>query len=304
MAQNTKPTFLQDFRHFFVRGLAILLPTVITIWLLVAVYRFVDVKFAAPLNTAVQQLVLLTPWPKPQPADYLYAQDHLTPQQQADLSALSQSERQRLGPQWTPQAEDQLRRAWLQTPARQVALERVWSAVSIGGWAVMDLIGLVIAIVLIYSAGAIVTSLLGRQLYQRGERLLERVPLIRRVYPSIKQVTDFFFGQEKRLQFNRVVAVQYPRKDLWSIALVTGAPQDPANPQPEFLTLFVPSSPTPFTGYVIIAPKADTIELPISIEEAMRFLVSGGLVQPQGVPLTTRLPAAASTLTQTSGAST
>jgi len=301
MVLNTTPTFLQDFRHFFFRGLAILLPTVITIWLLVAVYRFVDVKFAAPLNSAVQQLILLTPWPQPQPADFLYARDHLTPQQQANLAAFTQAERARHGSQWTPQVEEQLRHDWLRPVARQVALERFWNSLSIGGWAVLDLIGLLLAIIAIYTAGALVTSLIGRRLYQRGERLLERVPLIRRVYPSIKQVTDFFFGGEKRIQFNRVVAVQYPRKGVWSIALVTGAPQNTAEPEAEYLTLFIPSSPTPFTGYVIVAPKADTIELPISIEEALRFLISGGLVQPQSGPLTARLPRIGTELAQPSG---
>ena len=102
--------------------------------------------------------------------------------------------------------------------------------------------------------------------------------------PSCKQVTDFFFGDnsKERLQFSRVVAVQYPRKGIWSVGLVTGdtmrrIEQEAGGP---CLTVFIPSSPTPFTGYVITVPRTDTMDLPISIEDAIKFAVSGGVVVP------------------------
>jgi uncharacterized membrane protein len=100
----------------------------------------------------------------------------------------------------------------------------------------------------------------------------------------VKQVTDFIFAgnDDDKLKFNRVVAVEYPRKGLWSVGLVTGDTmqliQDRAGQS--CVTVFVPSSPTPFTGYVITVPKQDTIDLGITIEEALRFAISGGVIVP------------------------
>jgi len=155
--------------------------------------------------------------------------------------------------------------------------------VAIGSFNILDLIGLIVAVVLIYFVGILLGSYIGRSLYNKGEQLLHRVPLIRSVYPSVKQVTDFFFGSpEQRIQFSKVVAVEYPRKGLWSVGLVTGSTmqtiQDRAGK--DCMTVFVPSSPTPFTGYVITVPREDTIDLAITIEEAIKFAVSGGVLVP------------------------
>jgi uncharacterized membrane protein len=97
------------------------------------------------------------------------------------------------------------------------------------------------------------------------------------------------FGEQKQqFKFNRVLAVQYPRRGLWSVGLVTGhtmrTVQDAAGV--ECVTVFVPSAPTPFTGWVITVPVADTIELPITIDEAVRFMVTGGLIVPDSQVVT------------------
>jgi uncharacterized membrane protein len=108
-------------------------------------------------------------------------------------------------------------------------------------------------------------------------------PFLRRVYPYIKQITDFLLAQDRKEQlFLRAVGVEYPRKGIWSIGLVTGEglPQLVKSERKEFLTILIPTSPTPFTGFVIMVPKKDTIELGISIEEAMRFTISGGVITP------------------------
>ena len=112
--------------------------------------------------------------------------------------------------------------------------------------------------------------------------------------PLGELVFDFFVRDEPgKVRFRRVVAVEYPRKGIWSIGLVTGDPmrQVQARSDTEFLTVFIPSSPTPFTGYVIAVAAADTMDLNITIEEALRFSVSGGVI----VPPSQRLPAGAKT---------
>jgi len=288
--QEHKPRPGGNFRHFFFRGLAILLPTVLTIWLLIAAYQFVQVRIAQPINQGVKSLVVaVSPIPMPTDADYDAAVQDLTGAKKDAWAVADDDLARSLGSAYTAGKRIEHRRNWMRNqPAiersvRSAVLERWWDSVKIGSWAVMDLIGLVIAIVLIYIVGWLVGSFIGRRLYQRGEELLHRVPLIRSVYPSIKQVTDFFVGsKEDKSQFSAVVAVEYPRKGLWSVGLVTGETmvniQERAG-QP-CLTVFIPSSPTPFTGYVITVPKADTIELPITIEEAIKFAVSGGVLIP------------------------
>ena len=249
------------FRQFFLRGLAILLPSVVTIWLIFAAYNFVDQRIAAPINRGIRALVIkTTPWPGVDDAElskYLETEDEAA-WKAGDLE---------LGP--------------AVVIARTNRLNTWWEA-----WPVMNLIGLAVALFLIYIVGGLLGSFIGRRAYARGELWLKRVPLVNMVYPHVKQITEFLFGGDEsrkaKPKFSRVVAVQYPRKGLWSVGLVTGdtlrAIQDRA--AAECMTVFIPSSPTPFTGYVITVPRDETIDLPLSVEQALRFTVSGGVLIP------------------------
>lgn len=171
-------------------------------------------------------------------------------------------------------------RSQLRLEARRSVLKQKWDRYNFP----LDLIGLFVAILVIYFVGALVRGSIGRRLHREGEEFLQKVPLVKKVYPSVKQITDFFLSddQKKKMNFNRVVAVEYPRKGLWSIGLVTGDTMKDiqVNAGANCVTVFVPSSPTPFTGYVITVPRQDTIDLPITIEEALRFSISGGVVVP------------------------
>jgi uncharacterized membrane protein len=149
----------------------------------------------------------------------------------------------------------------------------------------MNFIGLVVAILAVYIAGRLLGGFLGRRIQGRVESLLTSIPVIKQIYPSVKQIVDFLIRDEKKIQFNRVVMVEYPRKGIWSIGLVTGNPmksmQAEIAPQAgPSITVFIPSSPTPFTGYTITVPRNSVIELPISIDEALRFTISGGVLIP------------------------
>jgi len=267
MAENTKVPSRSNFRfrHFFFRGLTILLPTVLTFWILYAAYGFVKGKIANPLNAGARELVIqFSPWLMPlENKVYVYEQ-----RVKADPTLLSI---------WQENGET---REWLRLQVRRNMVNQWWKRYQLP----LDLIGLMVAVILIYAIGAVLGSFIGNRLYHRGELLLRKLPLIRQVYPSVKQVTDLLLGgNDKELKFSRVVAVEYPRKGLWSVGLVTGdtmrtiAAQTPH----ECLTVFIPSSPTPFTGYVITVPKQDTVDLQITIEEALRFTISGGVIVPQ-----------------------
>ena len=141
--------------------------------------------------------------------------------------------------------------------------------------------GFVIAFIGICVLGAILASVVGKTLWHMFERALMRTPVLKKVYPHIKQITDFFLTKEK-LSFTKVVAFEYPRKGTWAIGMVTGAGLKKLVEKTgkEFLTIFLPTSPTPFTGFIILVPKEETIELDITIEEAFRFTVSGGVIAP------------------------
>ncbi len=281
---------MSDFRKFFIRGLAIVLPTALTFYLIVLAYNFVDEKFAEPINSGLRELIIdLTQLPPTKDQHFDEIEDELSAGQQQAWSLKEDELKRQFADTYNKQMQITQKRNWMKSRpdvvklARRYALERWWNSVRVGGWAVMDLIGLILAIILIYILGLLLTSYIGRRLYSRGEELIHRVPLIRKVYPSVKQVTDFFFGdRDQKITFNRVVAVEYPRKGLWSVGLVTGDTMRDIENQAgsECLTVFVPSSPTPFTGYVITVPKKDTIDLPVTIEEAFKFAVSGGVLIP------------------------
>ena len=105
--------------------------------------------------------------------------------------------------------------------------------------------------------------------------------MIRTVYSTVKQVTDFLLS-DRPVDFSGVVAVQYPRKGVWSVGLSTGGPMNQVQKcvQDDLMTVFIPSSPTPLTGYVIQVPREDVIELNLTIDEALRFTISGGVIKP------------------------
>ncbi len=260
-----KPHIRSNFRQFFVRGLTILLPSILTIWIIIAAYGFLKDKIANPINAGVRELVLrTTPWPT------------VLEQQVYEQEQSVKDSPERMA-QWNDAGGG---REWLRLNTRRQILTQWWKKYPFP----MDLIGLVIAVVLIYLVGGLVGSFLGNSLMRWGGVLMQRIPLIRQVYPSVKQVTDTLLGGggEGKLKFNRVVAVEYPRMGLWSIGLVTGDTLNTIAKQAHdpCLTVFIPSSPTPFTGYVITVPKKDTIDLNISIDEALRFTVSGGVIVP------------------------
>jgi len=262
MTEQVKRPILANFRRFFLRGLTILLPTVLTIWILIAAYNFVQERIANPINGWIRLAVVQwSPYPVVLESELTEARTQLN---DADRRA------------WIASGND---KQWLRRYVRREKVDAIWNRYRVG----MDLIGLFVAVILIYFAGLVLGSFIGHRLYARGEEILKRLPLVKQVYPAVKQITDFLFGSDEQpIQFNRVVAVQYPRLGIWSVGLVTGDTMVDiqAKAGSPCVTVFIPSSPTPFTGYTITVPAEETIDLPISIEDALRFTVSGGVVIP------------------------
>jgi len=214
-------------RSYFFRGLAVLLPTILTIAIFVWGYGFIRKYIAFYINEAIVQFLL-------------WVQD-LSPE------------------------------------AARPELEAFW----VHGWG--HLAGFIIALIAVLIVGAILASVVGRTLWRLIENFIMNTPFLRRVYPYVKQITDFFLTEEEhKKRFSRVVAVEYPRNGIWSIGLVTGSGIQKISDtiKKEVLTVLIPNSPTPITGYVIVVPKELTIPLDMTIEEAFRFTVSAGVVTP------------------------
>jgi uncharacterized membrane protein len=143
-------------------------------------------------------------------------------------------------------------------------------------------------LLVLYLLGKFLAAGVGRFFWNQLERLIHRVPLVRNVYGSVKQVTDFLFT-ENDVHFARAVAIEYPRNGVWTICFVTGdgmwdirgAAKEPV------LTVFVPTSPMPFTGFALTVKKSEVVELTISVDQAIQFIVSCGVLVPPpiiGVP--------------------
>jgi len=246
--------------------MVILLPSVLTIWILVQAYRFVDQNIAQPLN-GLTRLVVIRSVP------YLIRNPELYPDWYVITPEELDAERQRRISSSLPVIKDNVA---LEAAARKQALKLKWDDII-----PLKFIGFAMAVILFYLAGRIFGGLIGRRIADRIERLIARVPGFRQIYPHIKQVVDFVFG-DRKLEFSRVALVQYPRPGIWSMGLVTGKPpvQWTEAAGQELVTLFIPSSPTPFTGYTITIPRNEVVDIDVTVEEAIRFAVSGGVVIP------------------------
>jgi uncharacterized membrane protein len=215
------------FKSYFLRGLAVLLPTILTIWIFVWAYRFIQDNISVYINRGLVWLIVRVQ-----------------------------------GEGGIP--EEKLTEIFVEGTAGSV-------------------VGFLIGLVAVCLVGALLASVVGKVIWRLIENVIMNAPFLRRVYPYVKQVTDFVLTPEEQAKmFSRVVAVEYPRKGIWSIGFVTGTGLRKVadNVEKEFLTILVPNSPTPITGYVIMVPREQTIALDMTIEEAFRFTISAGVIAP------------------------
>ena len=252
---------VKNFRTYFFRGMAALLPTILTLWIFWQCFVFIQEKVSIHINRGVVRgAVALVAWYPPitdeDKRSYAIEQD---PQLVGDAEKI----------------EQRIQYPEIIHGTRIEVAERFWV------YGRGQITGFVVAIIGVCSIGAFLASVMGHTLWHMVEKALMNLPLIKQVYPYIKQVTDFLLAK-KSLTFNKVVAIQYPRKGTWSIGLVTGTglKQVAGSLKQSLLTVFVPTSPTPFTGYVVMVPRDEAIELELSIEEALRFVISAGVITP------------------------
>ena len=143
--------------------------------------------------------------------------------------------------------------------------------------------GLILTLLIIFALGVFVTNVLGRRLFSWGERLISSIPLVKNIYNTLKQITNAFSGATQTENYQRVIYIQYPRKEIWTISFVTGESVDESGK--EYYHIFVPTTPNPTSGVFIIIPKEDAIEADLTVEEGLKAVISGGLLAPKQSPL-------------------
>ena len=136
-------------------------------------------------------------------------------------------------------------------------------------------LGILLTLLLVYFLGLFITNILGKQVLYWLETLIKNIPLVNTIYNTIKQITQAITGTGEN-NFQSVVYIEYPRKELWTLAFVTGESKN--KNQVEFYHLFVPTTPNPTSGVFIIIPKKDTRKTELSIEEALKSVISGGML--------------------------
>jgi uncharacterized membrane protein len=142
-------------------------------------------------------------------------------------------------------------------------------------------VGTLLTILIIFVTGLIATNFFGKQLILLWEKMLNRVPVVKSIYASVKQVSDTLFSDSGNA-FRRAVLVQFPRQGSWTIAFITGQPGgDIVNHlQGDFVSVYVPTTPNPTGGYFLMMPRADVVELDMSVDEALKYIISMGVVAP------------------------
>ncbi|BBK32624.1 putative membrane protein [Stella humosa] len=146
-------------------------------------------------------------------------------------------------------------------------------------------LGLLIAFALVTLIGAFAAGYVGRLVLRVSEAVFVRTPFLRGIYGAIKQMLETVLSQ-KSTAFREVVLVEFPRTDMWSIAFLTGARLDAAQStrSGELVGVFVPTTPMPTSGYLVYLPESQIVRMPMSIEEGLKLVLSGGLVVPPTLP--------------------
>ena len=141
--------------------------------------------------------------------------------------------------------------------------------------------GVLLTLAILLLVGAVVSNFMGKKLVSWGDQLVSRIPVVRSIYSSVKQVSDTLFSESGNA-FRTAVLVQWPRPDVWTIGFVTGAPGGDVTNYlvGDYLSVYVPTTPNPTGGYFVMLRKSDCVELKMSVDEALKYVISMGVVAP------------------------
>lgn len=143
-------------------------------------------------------------------------------------------------------------------------------------------VGTVLTLLVIFLTGLVTANIVGQKLVRFWEAILARIPIVKSIYYSVKQVSDTLFSSSGQA-FRKVLLVRYPHGDAWSVAFMTGLPAHQISEllPDEHVSVFIPTAPSPVNGFFFFVKKSETIELDISVDDALKYIVSMGVVPPQ-----------------------
>lgn len=274
-----RPSPPHPFRRAVLRGCGIVLPPILTIVIFAWVGQTVSQYVLSPVERGAQEVLAVV----------MYQRNTLQELPGADAEAVTaiyrdNAYRKLPSGEWIPLAvyervsaalrDEPIPKSSFEFYRRYVKLRYLQPYIVIP-------VFLCVFILLMYLLGKFLAAGIGRVVWNSLEKIIHQLPLIRNVYSSVKQVTDFVF-QDSEIQYTRVVAIEYPRKGVWSFGLVTSdslldirvAANEPV------LAVLIPSSPMPVTGYTVTVKKSECVDLNISVDQAFQFVVSCGVVVP------------------------
>ena len=145
-------------------------------------------------------------------------------------------------------------------------------------------LGAILTLVIVLLTGVFATNFFGAQLVRLWHQVLNRIPVVNSIYSSVKQISDTLFSSSGQA-FRKALLVQWPHPGMWTIAFLTGSPGGDVvkHLPPDCLSVYVPTTPNPTGGYFVIVRRADVVELEMSVDQALKYIISMGVVPPQDV---------------------
>lgn len=144
-------------------------------------------------------------------------------------------------------------------------------------------LGVVLTLLVLFLSGVFAANMIGQRLVHLGEGVLARIPFVKTIYNSVKQVSDTLFSTQGQA-FRKALLVRFPHSEAWTVALLTGAPSGEVAEKlsGDWISVYVPTTPNPTSGYFLIVPRSDVIELELSVDEALKYVISMGVASPAG----------------------
>ncbi len=281
LSNANRPTPLRPFRKAVLRGLAVLLPPLLTLALFLWAWSLVHYYVLRPIESSVRYIVVELEWD-------VETVPHDKPLK-TNRNGLEKFDRNENTYIVLPRTQEAIPFIVAESVSTDLDLKKA-SARDCYHAFVTDVylkpvyvvpIFLCVFILVLYLLGKFLAAGVGHFLWAVVDRTITRLPVIRNVYSSVKQVTDFIFT-DREVEYTQVVAVQYPRKGVWSIGFVTGEGMKAVKErsQEPMISVLMPTSPMPATGFIITLPRSETIDLDITIDQAIQFVVSCGVVVP------------------------
>jgi uncharacterized membrane protein len=146
-------------------------------------------------------------------------------------------------------------------------------------------LGIFLTVAIVLVTGALAANFFGRKLLSFGDSLLGRIPIVRSIYGGVKQISDTLFSPEGKA-FRRTVLVRYPHAGAWTVALVTGHPEHELADilGTDYVSVFVPTTPNITAGFFLVVPRAETIPLEMTVDDALKYIISMGVAEPAHFP--------------------